>query len=679
MKLGKTIRRRALVPVLALFITLTAALPAAIAEEEVVSDTWSVMRMAGDEVGWVYEKIFKLTENGVVQYRTETASKMELKRFGQKIEIAVEGWSLEDDTGHVLEMEQTSLMSGTETHYGVKVDGEKALLTVTTMGNARTSTIDWDKEVLGPMGIWYLRNEKGMAPGTKYSYKVFLFDYTKVVVSTVTVKGEEETELLDGKKDTLLHAVSTIDIMPGVKTHEYWNDTAHTLKTFTSMMGITIETFQTSKERAALAEGGELKADMILATMARSNVNLPNPYRLDSILYSFTAKDSEIGLPDELDDIRQKVLATDGETAKVMIHARVPESSQKRPMTDPPAELEEYLAPNAFLQCDDAALAAKAHEVVGNETDAWKAAQKLEHFVFKHITAKNFGTGFASASEVFENRTGDCSEHGVLLAAACRAVGIPARVAMGYMYLGGIFGGHMWTEVWIDGDWYPIDGVMGIGRVDPTHITFCTSSLKDGGIGEAFVKAVQGLGNIEINILEFTRGKKTVKVGEEFKDYVIEGNRYTNTLYGISLVKPDGYEFDDYVRDFSGVDFDLVDLECKGRPQVEVQALPASFSFSIDEFRKQIQASGVEINSETPRKICGRPGVVISGDSDNETGLLLAVIDQDTLFIIKMEIKEEERDIEVFEEIIDSITLPGGELSREKVEKLKAIGYGRKK
>ena len=137
----------------------------------------------------------------------------------------------------------------------------------------------------------------------------------------------------------------------------------------------------------------------------------------------------------------------------------------------------EYLEPNAYLQSDHKELQRKALEIVGDETDAWKAACLLENFVNKHIKEISFGTAQASAAEVLENATGDCSEHAVLLAALCRAAGIPARVAIGYMYIAGIFGGHMWAEVWIDGDWYPIDGVVGIGRVGPTHITFSTSSL----------------------------------------------------------------------------------------------------------------------------------------------------------------------------------------------------------
>ena len=79
-------------------------------------------------------------------------------------------------------------------------------------------------------------------------------------------------------------------------------------------------------------------------------------------------------------------------------------------------------------------------------------AQRLNHWVFQNIREKNFGVGFAAASEVARNLTGDCSEHAVLLAALRRACDIPARVVVGLVYVEKHqgFGYHMWDEVYID-------------------------------------------------------------------------------------------------------------------------------------------------------------------------------------------------------------------------------------
>ncbi|MFH2000403.1 MAG: transglutaminase-like domain-containing protein, partial [Planctomycetota bacterium] len=478
-------------------------------EGKLIRDTWTRSTMGEDEIGWTHEVVFEIVKEGRTQYKSKNDVVMEFKRFGQGVTISMESWALENEEGSILEMHQKSMMSGQATLYDLVVEGEKACLTITTMGTPRKSEIDWNAETIGTMGIWKLRQKKGNVPGIEYSYKAFLFEYMQTVKMSIKLEDYEETELLDNAKAKLFRAINTIDLLPGVNTIEWWSDDFITQKTSVKMMGLSMESFHTTKERAMKEGNSELKGDVILETMAKSNINIPVPYKLDSILYRFIPKDPAIGLPKNMNRLNQKVLEQNEKEAIVRISAVVPESAQSFPIRNPPPELMEYLEANAYIQCDHPPLQQKALDIVKDAKDAWQAACLLENFVFTYIKDKNFGTGFASAAEVFENPCGDCSEHGVLLVAMCRAVGIPSRVAMGYMYLGGIFGGHMWAEVWMEGKWYPIDGVMGIGRVDPTHITFTDTSLHNGGLSQAFASAITGLGNIELQIIEFTRGDHT--------------------------------------------------------------------------------------------------------------------------------------------------------------------------
>ena len=76
-----------------------------------------------------------------------------------------------------------------------------------------------------------------------------------------------------------------------------------------------------------------------------------------------------------------------------------------------------------------------------------------------------------SAADVARSLEGDCTEHSVLLAALCRARKIPARVAIGLVYYqprGEASPGyayHMWTEVWVNQRWTPIDATLGRGGI----------------------------------------------------------------------------------------------------------------------------------------------------------------------------------------------------------------------
>ena len=164
------------------------------------------------------------------------------------------------------------------------------------------------------------------------------------------------------------------------------------------------------------------------------------------------------------------------------------------------AGLASYLRPGALIQSDDPAIAAKARELVAGVKEIHAAARKLESWVHDHIQTKDLRTAFASAKETFESARGDCTEHGVLLAALARAAGIPARIVTGLVYHDGRFVGHLWTEVFVD-RWIPLDATRP-GRVGPTHIALTTSDLSDAsGLG-AFIQLASFIGNLKIEIVE---------------------------------------------------------------------------------------------------------------------------------------------------------------------------------
>jgi hypothetical protein len=71
---------------------------------------------------------------------------------------------------------------------------------------------------------------------------------------------------------------------------------------------------------------------------------------------------------------------------------------------------------------------------------------------------------------------GDCTEFSMLAAAMCRAVGVPSRTALGLVYAEARAGRppmlamHMWTEVWVRGQWIGLDATLGRGSIGPAHI-----------------------------------------------------------------------------------------------------------------------------------------------------------------------------------------------------------------
>jgi transglutaminase-like putative cysteine protease len=137
--------------------------------------------------------------------------------------------------------------------------------------------------------------------------------------------------------------------------------------------------------------------------------------------------------------------------------------------------LREYLEPQEFIESDDPVLIDKAHELADGSKDAWEAATRLSEWVAENIGYAIPGGG--TARKTYDIRVGECGAHSFLVAAFCRAVGIPARVVWGCMYIsnmGGSFGQHAWNEIYMgDAGWVPVDAtVRETGYLDSGHIRF---------------------------------------------------------------------------------------------------------------------------------------------------------------------------------------------------------------
>jgi hypothetical protein len=140
-------------------------------------------------------------------------------------------------------------------------------------------------------------------------------------------------------------------------------------------------------------------------------------------------------------------------------------------------ELERYLKPELAIESNDPAIIEKALELTDGATDSWDAVCRLSYFVATEIGGDIPGGG--SAKGTLEMGKAECGGHSRLLAALCRAVGIPARTAMGCMYSGirgGSFGQHMWDEVHMgEAGWIPIDATAReVDYVDSGHIRLGT-------------------------------------------------------------------------------------------------------------------------------------------------------------------------------------------------------------
>jgi transglutaminase-like putative cysteine protease len=179
--------------------------------------------------------------------------------------------------------------------------------------------------------------------------------------------------------------------------------------------------------------------------------------------------------------------------------------------------LQPYLEAGELIQSDDPVLIEKAEEIVSGASNSWEAAVLLSRWVAQNIDYAIPGGG--NARNTYDTRSGECGSHSFLLAAFCRAVGIPARVVWGCMYIpnyGGAFGQHAWNEIYMgDAGWVPLDSTANENDfLDSGHIR----------VGE-YGSMSTALNPVSMEILEYRVGDGASESGGEndrYQDYLGE-------------------------------------------------------------------------------------------------------------------------------------------------------------
>ncbi len=177
----------------------------------------------------------------------------------------------------------------------------------------------------------------------------------------------------------------------------------------------------------------------------------------------------------------------------------IPEASYSLPNRDP--KIEEYLLSSTFICSDNPKIIKTAREIVGKETDPVRAAKLINTWVYKNLR-KVPTPAVPDAHTVLLSRKGDCNEHAILAAALARAVGLPAKIAVGLVYSGGGFYYHAWVAYWAGKTWFTGDPLMNEMPAGPTHVTLLYGDV------DKHVNVISFLGRLKLKVLE-TRTRKS--------------------------------------------------------------------------------------------------------------------------------------------------------------------------
>ncbi|MFW5905086.1 MAG: transglutaminase-like domain-containing protein [bacterium] len=143
----------------------------------------------------------------------------------------------------------------------------------------------------------------------------------------------------------------------------------------------------------------------------------------------------------------------------------------------PRMDLREALQPEPLVQSGDPRIQRAARRAVRgvDRGDPVAVAARLAEAVHDMLE-KEVSFSLPSALQVLETGAGDCNEHTVLYLAFARALGLPARSAVGLVHLDGSFFYHAWPEVWL-GRWVAVDPTLGRVPAGAAHLRFTTGGL----------------------------------------------------------------------------------------------------------------------------------------------------------------------------------------------------------
>ena len=141
--------------------------------------------------------------------------------------------------------------------------------------------------------------------------------------------------------------------------------------------------------------------------------------------------------------------------------ARLSRPSPARP------DLAPYLRPEPFIESDAPEIRAEADARGRAASPAHAHGRSALTRYVNALLDKKPTVSLPSAREVLRTKVGDCNEHTALFVAMARAVGIPARIAVGLVSVRNAFYYHAWPEVYIDEGARPRALAPGRSHVQP--------------------------------------------------------------------------------------------------------------------------------------------------------------------------------------------------------------------
>ena len=170
--------------------------------------------------------------------------------------------------------------------------------------------------------------------------------------------------------------------------------------------------------------------------------------------------------------------------AEVEVHTRASDTTlRETPVNQVPDDIFPYLLATRY--CESDVLGNEVVRLFGNAPPGYARVRAIEEWIRREVVYRPGSTDSnTTAQQVYQQRAGVCRDFAHLGITFCRALNIPARIVVGYVWFDEPpqdF--HALFEAWLDGHWVlfdptgmaPVDRVVRIGTGrDAKDVAFAT-------------------------------------------------------------------------------------------------------------------------------------------------------------------------------------------------------------
>lgn len=413
----------------------------------------------GARIGYIRERFTPLSSG----FRAEQKGELKLNLLGRERRVRMEGSA---ETGRKGELRQftfrlttSSRRSPFETTVIGEVTGDELHLKIRSGSSPeRVERRALVEPIVLPLNLYYTLAARGFTPGE--TYRLRLFDPMTVSEgdATIVVRGPEIVRW--GGREEEAHRLQAT--FAGLTTTAWVNDRGEVLQEETPL-GWTL--VKEAPGSSLHAQGGSASPDVLAMSAVPAIGFAGDASSLDSVTLKLSLFPEGF---EALDGGRQRL-----EGDRVTISRETAPYAGSETLSE--EERVRLLAPDSFIQSADPSIREWASRIATGDSDVAKA-EAINRWVHDNL-AKSPTLSLPSATEILEQRVGDCNEHTVLFTALARAASIPTRIATGLTYTSGQFYYHAWPEVFV-GRWLAADPTLGQFPADPLHLRLLVGGIE---------------------------------------------------------------------------------------------------------------------------------------------------------------------------------------------------------